>query len=132
MEDVRTCGKGLAERSAVPAKMAELLEALVENLEIHRDSLDLTDERSRLEADAYGALVEEYAELAARLAAAARHMGGYRDLPMGDHDPEALGSPRTRRAFESFVAREEDLFALLSDALARDRDLLGDLAAAPN
>jgi hypothetical protein len=42
-----TCGKGLAENSALPALMGKLLAAMVENLEAHMKALDLTDQNSR-------------------------------------------------------------------------------------
>jgi hypothetical protein len=52
MEEQPTCGKGLAENSAVPAKVAELIAALAGSLEVHMKALDLEDASSRKEFDA--------------------------------------------------------------------------------
>ena len=86
MEGQPTCGKGLAENSLVPARMAELIAALAEVLEVHMKALDLADASSRKEFHAYRKLATEYGELADRLEATAQQMAGYRDLPMGRHD----------------------------------------------
>ena len=47
MEEQQTCGKGLAEHSAVPAKFAEFLDALADNLEAHLPTIDTTAEEGR-------------------------------------------------------------------------------------
>src|SRR5437016_9036967 len=100
----QTCGKGLAEHSALPAKLGEWTAAMAENLERHTEALDLSDENSRRERDAYLELAEAYGQIATRLQATARQMAGYRDLPMGRHDPKAMASPKLRDAFERFVS----------------------------
>jgi hypothetical protein len=100
MDDQPTCGKGLAEHSALPAKVAELEDALAENLETHQKTI------------------------AAQLRETARHMAGYRDLPMGRHDERAFADPTLFEAFERFVKVEEELLALLQAAVERDRQLL--------
>jgi hypothetical protein len=46
MEDQRTCGKGLAEHSALPAKLGELTAAMAENLEIHMRSFSPCSRRA--------------------------------------------------------------------------------------
>src|SRR5919106_3608256 len=98
-----TCGKGLAENSVLPAKMGELIAAMVENLDAHREALDLTDQNSRKEYEAYERRVNAYRQIAIQLRSTAAEMAGYRDFPMGRHDEKAMTHPRVREAFEKFV-----------------------------
>jgi hypothetical protein len=51
------------------------------------EALDLTDDHSREEHEAYRELARGHRKIAAELRATARRMAGYRDLPMGRHDP---------------------------------------------
>ena len=113
--DEPTCGKGLAEHSAVPAKIAELLKALAENLEQHMPSLDLDDNNARQEHDAYSKLSREYRKVATQLEATASAMAGYRDLPMGQHDMQVLSGPEVFESFKNFVRIERELLSLLKD-----------------
>jgi hypothetical protein len=124
MDDQPTCGKGLAEHSALPAKLATLIGALAENLELHLGALDQRDPRSRAEHDAYVELAKEHRAIASQLAASAQRMAGYRDLPMGAHDARALADPRLVDAFERFVAAEEEVMAYLEGALVGERAML--------
>jgi len=121
--DATTCGQGLAAHSAVPAKLAELIVAMGDNLEAHLESLDLTDEDATLERDAYVKLVERHRRIAAELKATADEMAGYRDLPMGRHDDEKLASPTTVEAFESLVRVEQELITLLEHTLEQHRSM---------
>ena len=125
MEDQPTCGQGLAEHSALPANLGELIASMAENLEIHRQSLDANDESSRKEHDAYTKLAKELRSIAAQLQATARHMAGYRDLPMGRHDEQALAEAKVQEAFATFVRLERELHALLAASLQRDEQMLG-------
>jgi hypothetical protein len=122
--DEPTCGQGLAEHSALPAKLGELIDAVAENLEVHLAALDPTDEATEPERAAYVELTRQHRDLAARLRTIGREMAGYRDLPMGRHDPSAMASPRVFAAFEAFVQREEELLALFHYRLAEDRQML--------
>jgi hypothetical protein len=128
METQPTCGKGLAEHSILPAKLGEWTAAVAENLELHMEALDLSDENSRRERDAYLALAEEHRQIAKQLQTTAGRMAGYRDLPMGRHDPKAMASPRIRAAFERFVEREQELLALLQRRVEQDRRMLTAMA----
>lgn len=130
MEDEPTCGKGLAEHSALPAKLGELTAAVAGILEVHMTALDLTDESSRKEHDAYRELAKEHRETAAQLKATAESMAGYRDLPMGRHDMKAMASPKVRETFEKFVQLEQQLLELLQTRLERDRQMLGEMGGA--
>jgi len=131
MDDQPTCGKGLAEHSVLPAKLGELIDALAENLEVHMEALDLRDERSRQERDAYAELAQEHRQIAGRLRAVAGRMAGYRDLPMGRHDGEAMARPEVRAAFGRFVALERELLALLRERVEKDGKMLAGMGGDP-
>ena len=122
--DPPTCGKGLAENSALPAKLAQLVESVAEVLEVHMEALDLSDAKSRKERDAYLALVADHRKIASELQVTARRMAGYRDLPMGQHDPAAMAAPKPVEAFASFVEIEDELITLLRRRLESDRAML--------
>ncbi|HEX3234031.1 MAG TPA: hypothetical protein VHR41_07520 [Gemmatimonadales bacterium] len=128
MDTQQTCGKGLAEHSILPAKMGEWTAAMAENLELHLETLDLTDENSRREREAYHGLASNYRQMATQLRTTAGQMAGYRDLPMGRHDPKAMASPGIRAAFEGFVNLEQELLALLQKRVEQDRRMLAVMA----
>ena len=67
-----TCGKGLAENSILPATLGKLLTAMTENLEIHMKALDLTDQNSQAEYNAYEELVKQFRQIAAQLSGPGR------------------------------------------------------------
>ena len=124
MDQQPTCGKGLAEHATLPAKLGDLAAAMAENLEVHQQALDVTDENARKEHHAYVKLAQEFRSVAAQLHAAAEHMAGYRDLPMGRHDQRAMAAPTALQAFRKFVRIEEDLLAMLRTAVERDQKML--------
>jgi hypothetical protein len=124
MGNQRTCGQGLAEHSVLPAKLGELTSAVAVILELHTEALDLTDGGSKPEYDAYRELVEKHRKAATQLREIARQMAGYRDLPMGRHDPKAMSSPAVVEAFENFVRLERELLALVETRLEQDRQML--------
>jgi hypothetical protein len=124
MDEPSTCGKGLAEHSALPAKLGELTAAMAENLERHQETPDVTDENARKEHHAYVKLAQEFRYIAIHLQATAEHMAGYRDLPMGRHDPRAMAAPAGFEAFAKFVRLEQELLALLRHAVERDQKML--------
>ena len=130
METPQTCGRGLAEHSALPAKMAELTGAVAAILELHMKALDLTDANSRRELDAYRQLANEHRDAEAQLRTIATEMAGHRDLPMGRHDPKAMGAPAVVDAFETFVKLEQELATLLEARLEQDRQMLTQMRAA--
>jgi hypothetical protein len=113
MEDERTCGKGLAEHSALPAQLSELFAAVADNLDVHMTALDPSDDTSKPEYDAYRDLAKQHRDLAARLRATADQMASYRDLPIAVHDPEVLASPKVFEAFQRLAQRERECLALL-------------------
>jgi hypothetical protein len=120
MADQPTCGQGLAEHSELPLLLAELFDRLAENLELHVDTLDLTDERAQAERDVWVRVAAEHRSIGAQLRATGELMADYRDLPMARHDAEALGSSSVVAAFERFVAAEQAVATLVANWVERD------------
>lgn len=58
-------------------------------------------------------------------------MAGYRDLPMGRHDWQALARPEVRAAFGRFVAGEGELLDLLRESVERHGKMLAGMGAHP-
>ena len=110
---ISTCGQGLAAHSALPAKLAELVVSMAENLELHLNALDLTDEDALREHRVYVKLAEGLRTSAAQLAAIGDEMAGHADLPMGRHDEEAMSTLEVIEAFERFVRVQQELADLL-------------------
>ena len=105
MDEPRTCGRGLAERSALPARVSALTAAMAEVLETHRQTLDLTDDNAGAEHIAYQQLADDYRRLTSQLRATADHMLGYRDLPMARHHGQAMSRRRSaQRSRTSWTA----------------------------
>jgi len=127
MENQQTCGKGLAENSALPAKLGDLTDSVAEILEIHMESLDVQDENSRKELEAYRELANAHRRIAAELRETASRMAGYRDLPMGRHDTSVMSSPRAVQAFEKFVNVEEELLSMLQKRVEADEKVLAEM-----
>jgi hypothetical protein len=122
----QTCGRGLAEHSALPARLAEVTEAMAGNLQAHMQALELDDEAARQEHAVYLRLAEEQRQAAARLRAVAGEMAAARDLPMGRHDESAMTSPEVADAFKQFVKAKQDLLVLLQGMAEDDRRMLAE------
>jgi hypothetical protein len=119
-----TCGQGLAEHAQFPLKVGEVLASMAENLQLHMTVLDLQDENSKREYDAYEELVEQYRQIAQGLTATGQQMQSYRDLPMGRHDERAMADPRFTSAFRNLVQREQELLALFGIQVKRHEQFL--------
>jgi hypothetical protein len=52
-----TCGQGVAERAALPARLSALAAVVADNLHRHQQTLDLGDDNARREHQAYDTLV---------------------------------------------------------------------------
>jgi hypothetical protein len=124
MTDPTTCGEGLAERCRLPLNLAELFDRSAENLEVHVDTLHLTDEHARTERDVWLRVAEQHRAIAMQMRMIAELMGVYRDMPDAAHDAEALSSRRVVGAFERFVAAEQEVAALLEGWVERDQERL--------
>jgi hypothetical protein len=129
MTDQPTCGKGLAENAALPAALGELLAGMATVLDVHRRTLDRTDPDTGPEADAYATLVTDVNAASARLAALARKMSGYRDLPMGRHDPRAMSGRDAVDALAGFVQSERKLLSMLTATVGEYERMLEQMAS---
>jgi hypothetical protein len=127
VDEPQTCGRGLAENSVVPAKLADVAGAMAEVLEVHMRALDLTDENARTELDAYTKLVRDWRAIAANLQMTAERMAGYRDLPMTRHDEQAMAALVVRDAFRTFVTAKRDLLTLLRQQAEGDERMLAEM-----
>lgn len=124
MTEQPTCGEGLAANAAVPAKMAQFLDSLADTLDSHIEALVPGDDNAAVERRAYVSLVQQYRDAASRLAAAAREMAGYRDLPMGAHDEQVLSSADALKPYREYVQAKGELLSLLTDSYAIDQSML--------
>ncbi len=123
-QDDWTCGKGLAANSVLPERLASVVAAMAEVLAVHMEALDLEDDNSRQEYEAYRHVSQQLGQIGSQLDALARAMAAYRDLPMGRHDMEAMSRPNVRQSFEAFVGRKQDLLTLLQETDETDRQML--------
>jgi len=130
MDDEQTCGRGLAEHAELPARLAEVTEAMADNLQVHMAALELDDEPARQEHAVYLRLVEEQRQTAGRLRAVAGEMAAARDLPMGRHDEQAMTSPEVGDAFQRFVKAKRELLALLERMVEQDQRMLAEMGGA--
>jgi hypothetical protein len=126
----QTCGRGVAENSVLPAQLAEVTEAMADNLQAHMQALELDDQAARQEHAVYLRLVEEQRQAAGRLRAVAGEMAAARDLPMGRHDAQAMTSPEVTQAFQHLVRAKQELLALLQGTAEWDRRMLAAMGGA--
>jgi hypothetical protein len=124
MDEPRTCGKGLAERAALPARLSALTAAMADVLQTHQQALDLTDVNATAERAAYQLLADDYRNLTSELRQTSARMVGYRDLPMARHRADALLGPEFRAAVANLVLRERDVAALLETWIEEDQAML--------
>ena len=124
MNEPHTCGNGLAERSALPARLSALTAAMADVLEKHQQTLDLTDDNARAELTAYQLLANDYRSLTSQLRATADRMVGYRDLPMARHHAHVLIEPEIHGAVANLVKHERDLASLLETWIEEDQAML--------
>ena len=124
MDEQQTCGRGLAEHSVLPARLAEVIEAMADNLMAHMGALELDDEPARQEHAVYLRLCEEQRQAAARLRAVAGEMAAARELPMGRHDTQTMTSPEVAHAFQRFVKAKQVLLATLQGMAEQDQRML--------
>jgi len=124
VNEPHTCGKGLAERSALPDRLSALSAAMVDVLERHQQTLDLSDDNARAEHTAYQLLAHDYRNITTQLRATADRMAAYRDLPMARHHAQVMVAPEVRRALVTLVERERDVAALLKAWIDEDEAML--------
>ena len=119
-----TCGRGLAERSRLQAKLGDVIASVADVLDRHMAALDSSDPNTEAERVAYVSLVGEHRGLASGLTSTAREMASYRDLPMARHDTDSMSSPVIVEAFERFVNAKQELLAVLLEETEQDRLML--------
>jgi hypothetical protein len=129
MDEPITCGQGLAASAPVPAKLGAVVTALADVLDTHREALPLTDGAARQEAEAYGRIAGHLRFSAEQLEAAAEQMVASRDLPMGEHDMEALSSPQAAGILAALVRSERELVELLGHRIEEDEAMLSDMTS---
>jgi uncharacterized protein YndB with AHSA1/START domain len=122
-----TCGKGLAENAVLPARFSEIMGCMAENLELHMQTLDLSNKNAKLEYAAYQNLVMEHKDIAVRLMNTARNMYSYYDLPIAKHDEKKLENPAIATVFKKFNSLEEELIALLRRRMKKDKKILAEI-----
>ena len=127
MNQPQSCGQGLAERSALPALMSALTDAIADNLERHQHTLDLTDDNARTEFEAYTDLARDFRNIASQLETLAERMAGYRDLPIARHDGRAMTAAAVRDAFVNLIEREHDLVSRLQGWIRQDEGILAQM-----
>jgi len=123
-----SCGVGVAQHAAIPAKIGVMFEGLAETLELHRKMLRLGDPNTRKEDEVYRELATSWREIAIRVEKTAALMTAQRELPMGAHDETAWGADHLR-AFEKFVSAQSRVLALLQVAADRDEKTLATMKA---
>jgi hypothetical protein len=129
MADEPTCGKGLAEHSALPAKLADLIGSVADNLEIHMKSLDPADANARKELDAYESLLRQHRQIAVLLRSTANEMAGYRHLPMAGHSEESMSEAQVIETFENLVSIRRETVELLQAMLEQEQKMLANVRA---
>ena len=126
VDDAPTCGIGMAQHAAIPAKIGVMFEGLAETLELHRKMLLLDDPNARKEDEVYRELAASWAQSAQLVQKAAAQMGAQRDLPMGAHDQTAWSDGHLK-AFEKFVNAQSQVLSLLRVAAERDEKMLASM-----
>ena len=127
MDEQPTCGQGVAEHSTLPARLAEVADAMAANLEVHTKALDRDERAARQEHAVYLTLAGAHRQAAAQLRAVADDMAAQRELPMGRHDEQVLVSSEVVETFQRFVAAKQRLLALLQQLLDQDRRMLAEM-----
>ena len=130
MAEQQTCGKGLAQHAVLPERIAELIAALAENLEVHMEALDLSDEEARIEHEAYSRLAAQHRQIAAQLEAVGQEMADQEELSMGRHDEAVMTSQRALDSLERFVGAQTELLHVLEQGVAREREMLSQMREA--
>lgn len=126
-EDVPTCGTGLAQNSILPARFGELIASMAENLELHTKTLDLSDDNTRLENEAYEKLIAMQKDISERLMTLAVEMYGYYDLPIAKHDEKKFSDPKIAEAFKNFTHLEQELTAVLNNRRRQEEKILTEM-----
>lgn len=126
-QDEWTCGKGLAAGAVLPQRLGAVAAAMAEMLRVHTEALDPEDDAAKLEHEAYRSVSQQLGQVASQLDALAREMVAYEDLPMAEHDMEAMNRPIMHESFAAFVERKQELLTLLQETAESDREMLAQM-----
>jgi hypothetical protein len=124
-DEQQTCGTGLAASAVLPETLGQVASAMADVLQAHLPTLDQSDVNSRREHAAYESLIRGLRQASDQLAATAKEMVGYRDLPEGRHDMEAMAGQV--EPFRHFVEQKRNLLALLQDMDKEDQAMLEEM-----
>src|SRR4026209_1709100 len=124
MNEPQTCGKGLAERSAFPARVGALTATMGDVLGTHQQTPHPAADNARTELTAYQQLAHDYRRLTSQLRATAERMLGDRDLPMARHHAQPMLAEDIRGTLANLVERERELAALLKTWIEEDQAML--------
>ena len=100
------------------------MDAVADNLVTHLPMLVAGDEDTRHERRTYEHLSRRHHEAAAMLQALATEMAEVRDMPMGQHDFEAMSHDDMAKALAGLIRAEEQLVTQLQAQLAEHRSML--------
>ena len=124
MPEQTSCGEGLAQHAELPLLMGELIASVADNLSAHLPGLVTSDENSAHEQHVYEQLAARLREAGATLHAIGTEMAAHKDMPMGEHDVQALSSGEAIDALRHMTRVEAQLVARVQEQLAEHQAML--------
>jgi hypothetical protein len=124
MPEEPTCGQGLAQHGELPLILGELMGSVADNLSAHVPGLVSSDENTQYEKRVYEHLAARLRDAGAMLRAIGTEMAGHQDMPMGQHDLEALSSGEALDALKRVARVEAQLVARVQKQLAEHQAIL--------
>lgn len=123
VDEVASCGAGVALHAPIPAQLGVMFEGLAETFVLHRKMLDLSDDNARKEDEVYAELAARWTAIARQVREASAFMEAQRELPMGAHDESAWDQDNVK-AFAKFVRAQGQALALMRIAQEHDERML--------
>jgi hypothetical protein len=124
-----TCGQGLAQHADLPRLVGGLMESVAETLTAHLGGLTSGDPETQGEKRVYQQLATRHREVAATLDTLAEEMAGHQDMPMGEHDIDALSSREATDALAGMIEAEAKLLTLVQQQLTEHKAMLGEMGS---
>ena len=111
----KTCGQMIAEKAVLPAKMAEVMQAVTDMMDAHaKYMLTNKDKDSKKEAAALQKLAKEHKALSASFKKTADGMKKLADLPGAPHDMgKMMADPAIQASMKAMLQTHKDMAALL-------------------
>ncbi len=118
--DDKTCGQMIAERSALPAKMAQLMTAVTHMLDAHAKLMVAgKSKEGKKEAAELKKLSKLHAGLAANFKKTAEAMKKLYAMPGAPHDPAKMAEdPKVGEAMKELITSQKEMIALMQKDLA--------------